>query len=347
MNKFQQYLDEWRAMVDVPMVAAAVRLNGSSVWSGVSLGINAENAGQVSSASRFPIYSITKTFTAVCIFRLESAGLLHLDDPIHRWVADLPVPPGVLLSHLLQHTSGIPDYGSLHKYHDAVRARPSMPWTDQQFLEATLANGLLFESGTSCSYSNIGYLLLRQVIENVAGVSFRRCVDEHVVSRLSLMDTFVAETIGDWDSCVPGYGREVRPDEEIVDVRSVYHPGWCAPGVAISSVDDVTRFYDSLFAGELLDSLSLDRMLHLVRVPGSHPSTITPSCGLGILADPDSPFGASFGHGGSGPGYSLSASILPRSVNGRLSVAVFCNSSMGANAKTGEEDMLRVAIEAD
>ncbi len=228
-----------------------------------------------------------------------------------------------------------------------MRTSPSIPWTTEQFLETTLANGLLFTPGTSWAYSNIGYLLLLKILEAVNGTGFRDCVDEFIVAPLGLHDTFVAETIDDWHSCVPGFGREVQSDGEIVDVRTVYHPGWCGPGVAVSTVDDVTRFYDALFAGELLDSLSLDRMLHLVRVPGSHPSTVTPSCGLGILGDPDGPFGASCGHGGSGPGYSVSASIVPRSTSGRLSIAVFCNSSMGANAKTGEEEMLRVAVETD
>jgi D-alanyl-D-alanine carboxypeptidase len=296
---------------------------------------------------RFPIYSITKTFTAVCLLRLESAGVLHLDDPISKWRTDLPIPPDIRLSQILQHTSGLPDYGSLRAYHDAVRTSPSIPWTARHFLEITMANGVLFTPGTSWAYSNIGYLLLRQILETAAGISFRHCVDEHIITRLELPDTFVAETINDWSSCVPGYGREIKLDGGIVDIRALYHPGWCAPGVAVSTVEDVTRFYDSLFAGELLDSQSLDRMLRLVRVPGLSPSSVTPCCGLGILADPDGPFGASFGHGGNGPGYSLSASIVPRSANGRLSIAVFCNSSMGANAKTGEEEMLRVAVEAD
>jgi D-alanyl-D-alanine carboxypeptidase len=114
----------------------------------------------------------------------------------------------------------------------------------------------------------------------------------------------------------------------------------------VSTVDDVTRFYDSLFAGELLDSDRLEWMLRLVRVPGSHPPNVTPSCGMGILADPDGPFGPSYGHGGGGPGYSLSASILSRSDSGRLSVAVFCNSSLGADVQLCEHALLQVATAA-
>jgi D-alanyl-D-alanine carboxypeptidase len=343
VNRFQSTLDEWRLGAGVPVVAAAVRLNGSLTWNGVSLDRSVEGASEVSPRSRFCIYSITKTFTAVCVLRLDAEGLLGLDDPIRQWFADLPVPDTILVSHLLQHTSGLPDYGPLPEYHDAVRTRPSDPWTDQEFFDATLRKGLLFEPGNGWSYSNIGYLLLRRIIERATGKSFRQCVDDQIVSRLGLKDTFIAESIDDWASCVPGYSSDIRADRKTVDVRSTYHPGWCAPGVGVSNVNDVTQFYDRLFAGDLLDQDHLRQMLRLVQVD---PPNVSPGCGFGILADLDGPFGPSYGHGGGGPGYSLVASILPRWPAGRLAVAVFCNSSEGAEAGSGEHALLKAATEA-
>lgn len=341
---FQRALDEWRQHADVPVATAAVRRNGSLVWHGVSVDPASEDANGVSAQSRFSIYSITKTLTAVCVLRLDAAGALSIDEPIRRWFADLPVPETVRISHLLRHTSGIRDYGPLRAYHEAVRQTPSTPWTDQEFLDAILPDGLLFEPGSGWSYSNVGYLLLRRLIERATGRSFRQCLHELIVAPLALSDTFVAETIDDWGSCVPGYGNEVRPDATVVDVRSTYHPDWCAPGVGVSTVDDVTRFYDALFAGEVLTHEHFERMIELVRVGRSHPPVVTPSCGMGILGDPDGPFGPSYGHGGGGPGYSLSACILPRLTGGdRLSVAVFVNSSLGGEASEGEHALLKVA----
>ncbi len=345
MDRFQSTLDEWHFRAGVPIVTAAVRRDGSLIWHGVSLDRTDGSASEVSPRSRFCLYSITKTFTAVCVLRLDAEGLLRLDDPLRRWFADLPVPETILLSHLLQHTSGLADYGPLPEYHQAVRTRPSNPWTDEEFFDATLPKGLLFEPGGGWSYSNVGYLLLRRVIERATGKSFRQCVDDRIASRLGLKNTFIAETVDDWASCVPGYGSGVRADGKIVDVRSTYHPDWCAPGVGVSNVEEVTLFYDSLFAGDLLDSDHLRQMLRLVRVPGSHPPTVSASCGFGILADPDGPFGPSYGHGGGGPGFSLQASILPHCRGGRLAVAVFCNSSEGADAGSGEHAVLKAATE--
>jgi D-alanyl-D-alanine carboxypeptidase len=92
-----------------------------------------------------------------------------------------------------------------------------------------------------------------------------------------------------------------------------------------------------------LDEPHLNQMLHLTRVRGSHPPAVTPSYGMGIMADPDGPYGPSYGHGGGGPGYSLFAGMLPGSPTGRLSVAVFCNSSLGADAGQGVNELFHAA----
>ena len=325
------------------VAAGAVRRDGSLIWHGVS---NADRSAIVSPFSQFPIYSITKTLTAACLLRLDQSGVLRVDDQIAKWIINCPVPLAITLSQLLRHTAGVPDYGPLREYHDAVRTTPSAPWTDDQFVSATLTKGLLFAPGAGWAYSNVGYLLLRRAIENATGRSYRQCIADHIASPLGLAQTFVAETIGDWSCCVPGFGSEVSAGGEVVDVRATYHPAWCAPGVAVSTVDDVTLFYDALFSGVLLDHPHLDQMLQLTRVPGSHPPAVTPSYGMGIMADPDGLLGPSYGHGGGGPGYSLSAAILPRAPQGRLSVAVFCSTSLGADAGRGVDELLEAAARA-
>jgi D-alanyl-D-alanine carboxypeptidase len=225
----------------------------------------------------------------------------------------------------------------MQAYHRAVRDTPSSPWTTTQFLEVALQRGLLFEPGTGWSYSNIGYMLLRQVIESACAKTFRDALTDHVAAPARLEDTFIAEEIRDWSGCVPGYGCEVNVDGKPVDIRDRYHPGWCAPGVAVSTVEDTTRLFDAVFAGELLNEESLSSMLHLFRVPGNHPPAITPSYGMGIMADPDAPFGAWFGHGGGGPGYAVWCLMIPKSKLGRLAVAVFCNTSEASPEQMAHE----------
>jgi D-alanyl-D-alanine carboxypeptidase len=327
-DKFQL----WKKVARHYTTVVAARVNGELVFREFIEGTLNPIGASDSARLHFPIYSITKTITAVCALRLHEAGKLDLDARVSPWFPDLPLHRSMTVTHLLRHRSGIPDYGPVEDYHDAVCTHPYSPWTASEILEVTLGRGSQFDPGNGWAYSNTGYMLLRQILESLCARSFRDVVRDLVTVPLGLSDTFIAERMEDWAVCVPGFGREVHPHGDLLDVRNRYHLGWVAPGVAISTVEDTTQFFDALFGGKILKESSLHTMLTLTRVPGAHPPAVSPSYGMGIMADPDAQAGASYGHIGGGPGYSLSSIIIPNSNAGRLSVAVFCNSSDGADA---------------
>jgi D-alanyl-D-alanine carboxypeptidase len=335
VSTLQDCLVDWRARSGVPGISAAVRLDGRLLWSS-----SGTDGGIFSGAARFPIYSITKTLTAICVLRLHETRSLNVTDPVRKWLPDLAVSDAITLAHLLRHTSGLKDYGPLPAYHAAVRARPGQPWTDQQFLDVARSSGVLFESGRGWAYSNVGYMMLKLVLQRVTGRSFAQVVRELVLSPLELQHTAVVERIDDWSTCVPGYGTEVDPDGRVVDVRSVYHPGWCAPGVAASNAEEVTLIFDALLAGRSLKPETLAEMLTLAPIPSRDPSEVTPSFGMGIFADPSTLRGPHYCHGGGGPGYDLNASVLPETGIGRITIATFVNTSSGPRALTCEAELL-------
>ncbi len=263
----------------------------------------------------FLAYSITKTFTATLILALCEEGKLGLDDRLETWFPDLLHAGRVSLRQLLNHTGGVPDYGGLRAYHEAVKSSPSKPWSFDQFAAETFDKGLSFEPGTGWAYSNPGYMLVKRVAESVTGVSFRALISERILRPLGLQRTFVAESIDDLAALAPGTSRALSPDSVPRDVREYYHPGWVSHGVVASSASELVRFLDALFRGELLSAHSLAQMLELVTVP-TDPSEATsgqdlrrgrPSYGLGLMGDPASPWGLVVGHNGGGPCYSASA----------------------------------------
>ena len=105
-----------------------------------------------------------------------------------------------MLTQLLRHTSGLRDYGPLPGYHKAVRTHPDKPWTREQFLDAVLPKGLLFSPGESWAYSNVGYMLLIDVVEYVTGQTFARVLGDLVVNPLALQHTFVVERLDDLEA---------------------------------------------------------------------------------------------------------------------------------------------------
>ena len=293
--------------------------------------------------AKVPTYSILKTFTASAMLRLQEAGRVEFDAPVRRYLPEAPVAAAATLADLLRHTSGLADYGPLPAYHEAVRRSPGEPWSDAAFLAAV--PDLLFAPGQGWSYSNVGYLLLRRLLEQLEGPTFGDVLRRLIVEPLGLRDTFVAERIDDWATCVPGFGPEVDAAGQPVDIRrAITRAG--ARRARVSTPADITRVYDALFAGELISAASLDAMLAMVPVPGSHPPVVTPTYGLGIHGDAGSPLGRNYGHGGGGPGYLLSATIYPDTPLGRVAIAVGVTSSRGPDADDCERHLMRAMLGA-
>jgi D-alanyl-D-alanine carboxypeptidase len=79
------------------------------------------------------------------------------------------------------------------------------------------------------------------------------------------------------------------------------------------------------FADKRLPPVLLDEMCSVVRAAPSHPGFVTPSYGLGLMADPDSACGAMYGHNGGGPGYTPSAFHFRVAKPEAVTVAVLSN----------------------
>ena len=225
----------------------------------------------------FPIYSITKTLTAICVLRLVETGSLRLADPARRWLPEVSIPETITLEHLLRHRSGLHDYGPLPEYHDAVRRHPDRPWTRQQFLDAVLRRGLLFPTGQGFSYSNVGYMLLIDIVERTTGRTFAEAIADFVTGPLALQHTSVLEHSDDLRRCIPGIGSEITSDGHLVDVRGRYHPGWCAPRLVASTAEEIARVFDQLIAGTILEPETLAQMVTMVPLSDDHHPPITSS----------------------------------------------------------------------
>ncbi|PSR18244.1 serine hydrolase [filamentous cyanobacterium CCP3] len=254
----------------------------------------------------FYIYSVTKTLIAAAILHQVKAGLLDLDAPIQQYWPDFPVDTPISLRQILSHTSGLPDYGGLPAYHKAVKVSPGFPWSVQDYLNVAHTHGLLFEPGTGWSYSNIGYLALKTLLEQTTGRSLQKILDALFFRPLELAHTFVAASLVDAADLTPGYTRALDGDE-LVNMAPRYHPGWVSHGVVVSTAAELAAMIDALFTGQILDLSLVEQMAHPVHSLGAHPPLQNVGCGLGLFMDTDSPYGQVAGHSGGGPGYSTAA----------------------------------------
>jgi D-alanyl-D-alanine carboxypeptidase len=256
----------------------------------------------VDERGRHLVYSVTKTFLGVLCLRLD----LDLDATVATWIHDERLPRATL-RQLLNHTSGIPDYGRLPEYGAAVRDTPSEPWSDEDLLARSLMGGLDFAPGEGWAYSNTGFLLVRQIVDLTAADGFAGALERELLDPLDLSETSLALELADLDALVPGWSHQVGDGRR--DVRGRYHPCWVGHRTLISTSADQHRFWSALAAGELCD---LARLTESVEIGFDAPGFVRPSYGIGLMTDPGWDDGLLIGHGGGGPGYAAACFALVR-----------------------------------
>ncbi len=290
-----------------PGAAIAITIDGDP-WSAGIGHADLDRAVPMPAQALASAYSITKSIIAAITMRLVDEKAIGLDDPVRKYLPDLPFTTPVSIRQVLNHTGGIPDYGGMREYHDAVRAHPGQPWTPAEFLQRTLGNELLFMPGHGWRYSNIGYLLLRLILEQETGVSFPGLVRHMVSAPLRLGTMQGLGSLRDAAILTAGFSTYLTPDDPLRNIVPIYHPGWVSHGTVAATALDLVRFFDGLLSGALVTEPALvNEMLLEAPVEEDHRWMVKPAYGLGLMIDPASPYGAVAGHTGGGPGFATAA----------------------------------------
>jgi D-alanyl-D-alanine carboxypeptidase len=236
--------------------------------------------------ARVPWWSFTKTALATAALQLVGRGHFRLDEHI----SGRPFT----LRQLLQHRAGVPNYGELASYHEAVR-RGEKPWEISQLLDRVGVDRLDFEPGHGWRYSNIGYLFVRQLIEEAAGCDIGSALQHLVFDSLGLESVNVAESADDLASTAWGN-------------QTGYDPRWVYHGLLIGTPADAVRFLHRLMSGQVLSRELLAEMTtpHPIAGPLQSRPWETVGYGLGVAIGRMASAGLAIGHSGVGPG-SLSA----------------------------------------
>ncbi|CAM3868048.1 serine hydrolase domain-containing protein [Rahnella bruchi] len=240
-----------------------------------------EERGEGDLSARFPYWSFTKTVIAICALKLCESRVVDLDSCTDGGA--------YTLRQLLNHTAGLPDYGALKTYHEAVDAGEN-PWSREKLLSVALAKGMLFAPGAGWSYSNIGYMLAREHIEAASGLSFAQLVADIVTTPLGLA------------SIAPVTTREEFAQLHC-EAAGKYHPGWVYHGCLAGNVQDAARLLHGLFNGKLLSAASLAEMQATIPLGGALEGRPWTECGyaLGLMSGAMGNAGRSAGHSGGGP----------------------------------------------
>jgi D-alanyl-D-alanine carboxypeptidase len=254
-------------------------------------------------------FSISKTLFAVVALRLAEDGGLDLDGAVPG------SPAGVTPRRLLNHTAGVPDYGMVPAYHEAVRTMPGRAWTRAEFMARTVEASGFGPSG-AFAYSNTGYMLLREAVEQASGQPMGAVLRRFVWAPLGLPRSRLADTWTDARDLAPGWTAMWGGQQ---DAAATYDPGWVAMRSVLAPAGEVAAVFDALGGGRLLGAASLAAMMTPVIAPGTDWLFGEKGYGLGLMLDRTSRYGVLAGHGGGGPGYS--SGVLTGEVGGRMVTA--------------------------
>ncbi len=229
-----------------------------------------------------PWWSCAKAVLAGAALRLVAEDRLPLDDPVRG--------RSFTLRELLQHRAGLRCYGTSAFYHAAVAAG-GHPWPVREMLRRVGAETLSYQPGKGWAYSNIGYLLVRRIIEEETGLPLNAALQRLVFRPLDIRGVTVAREPADLD--VTAWGNTRR-----------YHPGWVYHGLLLGPPGAAALFLHRLMAGDLLPPDLLGRMRDGHPVGGTFPGRPwrTAGYGLGLMIGQGESPGEYVGHTGGGPG---------------------------------------------
>jgi D-alanyl-D-alanine carboxypeptidase len=179
-------------------------------------------------------------------------------------------------------------------------ARGDLPWSDAELWRRVGADRVLFDPGEGWAYSNVGYLLVRRLIEETAGEDIGAALQRMVCAPLGVPGVRLAREPRDLSTTAWGNAAG-------------YHPAWVYHGLLVGTPAEAARFLDGLLTGRLLRSAMLQAMFESRPIGGAVEGRPwrTPAYGLGLMTDVVPPRGRTIGHSGAGPGSVVAAFHFP------------------------------------
>ncbi|MFN0207688.1 MAG: serine hydrolase domain-containing protein [Planctomycetota bacterium] len=259
----------------------------------------------------FRIGSVTKQMTAAGLLLLVEGGKVRLEDPISKYVPDIPDGDRITLHQLLNHTSGVRNFTNLPGYVDEVIRRDM---NTRELIDLFRKEKSDFAPGTNWSYSNSGYILIGAVIESVAGKPWHTYLADVLFRPLGMTNTGYGHDPLFSSRQVKGHsyhGAEVVP----MKAMSMTHPH--GAGAIVSCLEDLHRWNRALHEGRVLKNETYQKMI----TPVGPAAGVGNSYGYGVQADMLRT-SSSLYHGGRIFGY---ASLLTYVPGADISVVVLEN----------------------
>ncbi len=153
--------------------------------------VNIDGKDSINASTSLHIASVSKTFTAMAVLKLQEMGKINIEDSVTHFFPDFNYP-GVTIKTLLNHRSGLPNY--LYFMEDAGWNKDSAIENKDVLQWLILKKGMLKNIASPnkrFTYCNTNFALLALIIEKVSGQTYPHFMQENIFDPLGMKNTFV------------------------------------------------------------------------------------------------------------------------------------------------------------
>jgi len=258
------------------------------------------------------------TLTAALVLMLVDEGRLDLNARIASllggatWMQRLPNHDTITIEHLLNQTSGLPDFRHDTSFWDDRRADDLRTFTPEERIAYVLDMDPLHNVGAGYAPSATNGILLGMVLESLTGTDYNELVRTRLLEPLEMSLTTPAYTVK-IGAIATGYED---PDDGVFGIEGrVYRRGvfdfnpqyaW-ASGNVVTSPQDLAKWWWLYCSGYVIQPSTVARAASGVVIP---PLAQRRVAGLGMVVR-GSPFTAALSARGHFPGYRTAIAYYP------------------------------------
>ena len=167
---------------------------------------NIHQKNKVNDQTTFHACSVTKTFTALAVLQLAEKGKLEIEKPVKDHWHEFPYNEDITIHQLLSHSAGIPNPIPLNWIHLD---------TEQASFDRDIFFHAIFEKHKKTRshpnekffYSNLGYVLLGQLIEKISGTTYEDYMEANILRKCGLSPNELSFTISNIATNATGYQK--------------------------------------------------------------------------------------------------------------------------------------------
>ncbi|GAA1234481.1 serine hydrolase domain-containing protein [Kitasatospora nipponensis] len=196
--------------------------------------------------------SVGIAYMGTVLLQLVDEHVVGLDDPISRWLPNVPHADRITLRMLGSSTSGLHDYVTDPDFLAELTTHPFRQWTDADVLAYPFSHSLWYDPGTNWSYSHANFVLLGEALERITGTPLDKLLEQRVMSPLGLHNTQNNFTPEIPSPVLHAFTSERGTYEE----STFWNPSWTTARGAVLTTDicDLARSAQAIGTGELLSA---------------------------------------------------------------------------------------------